>query len=485
MKRLSLLDACMLHMESVETPMHVGVLLSFKLPAKAGPDYLSQLVARLRSYPVARPPFNHVLAQGLFSRIAPAWEITQDVDLDYHLRHSALPRPGGERELGMLISRLHSHPLDLSRPPWECHVIEGLENQRFAIYFKGHHAAIDGMGGLRLLKSWLSEDAALMNQPPPWAMPLPVNVRLPSQGPLAPMQQWLGRAKSQLKALPELYRSLARAAQEYPNGSIAALFKAPHSTLNANIGGQRRFATQNLRLARFKKLAERSGASLNDVVLAVVGGALRRYLLELEALPRTSLVSMVPVALRPQRGKVGGNSMSGLIVDLETQMADPTARLTAINESTLAGKRHVQRMSRAALSQYSLLLMAPLTLSQVTRSATRLPPLFNLIVSNVQASRHKLYFDGAELEGMFPLSVLFRGQALNVTVLGYADTLTFSFTACRGAVPSVQRLAVHAGDALGELEQALGITDTSSLRVVSIHSAPSARQRRAAATDGT
>ncbi|WP_428312575.1 WS/DGAT/MGAT family O-acyltransferase [Hydrocarboniphaga sp.] len=485
MKRLSLLDACMLHMESVETPMHVGVLLNFKLPAKAGPDYLSQLVARLRSYPVARPPFNHVLAQGLFSRIAPSWEITQDVDLDYHLRHSALPRPGGERELGMLISRLHSHPLDLSRPPWECHVIEGLENRRFAIYFKGHHAAIDGMGGLRLLKSWLSEDAGLLNQPPPWAMPLPVNVRLPSQGPLAPLQQWLGRAKSQLKALPELYRSLARAAQEYPNGSIHALFKAPHSTLNANIGGQRRFATQNLRLARFKKIAEHVGASVNDVVLAVVGGALRRYLLELEALPRQSLVSMVPVALRPQRGRVGGNSMSGLIVDLETQMADPSARLTAINTSTLAGKRHVQRMSRAALAQYSLLLMAPLTLSQVTRAATRLPPLFNLIVSNVQASKHKLYFDGAELEGMFPLSVLFRGQALNVTVLGYADTLTFSFTACRGAVPSVQRLAVHAGDALGELEQALGITDTSSLRVVSIHSAPRARQRRATATDGT
>lgn len=485
MKRLSLLDACMLNMESAETPMHVGVLLTFKLPAKAGADHLSQLVARLRGYPVSRPPFNHVLAQGFFRKLAPAWEITQDIDLDYHLRHSALPRPGGERELGMLISRLHSHPLDLSRPPWECHVIEGLENQRFAVYFKGHHAAVDGMGGLRILKAWLSEDAGQMNQPPPWAMPLPVNLRLPSQGPLAPLQQWLGRARSQLRALPELYRTLSRAAQEYPNGSIAALFKAPHSTLNANIGGQRRFATQNLRLARFKTLAEHSGTSLNDVVLAVVGGALRRYLLELQALPRLSLVSMVPVALRPQRGRVGGNSISGLIVDLETQLADPTARLSAINTSTQAGKRHVQRMSRAALSQYSLLLMAPLTLSQITRSATRLPPLFNLIVSNVQASRHKLYFDGAELEGMFPLSVLFRGQALNVTVLGYADTLTFSFTACRGAVPSVQRLAVHAGEALGELEQALGITDTSSLRVVSIHSAPRARQRRAAATDGT
>jgi diacylglycerol O-acyltransferase len=485
MKRLSLLDACLLNMESVETPMHVGALLTFKLPAKAGPDYLSQLFARLRGYPVSRPPFNYVLAQGLLSRLAPAWEITQDIDLDYHLRHSALPRPGGERELGMLISRLHSHPLDLSRPPWECHVIEGLENQRFAIYFKGHHAAVDGMGGLRIIKGWLSEDAALANQPPPWALPVPINLRLPSQGPLAPLQRWIGRARAQLRALPELYTSLARAAQEYPNGSVHALFKAPHSTLNANIGGQRRFATQNLRMARFKKLAEASGASVNDVVLAVVGGALRRYLLELEALPRLSLVSMVPVALRPKRGRVSGNSMTALIVDLETQMADPTARLNAINTSTLAGKRHVQRMSRAALAQYSLLLMAPLTLSQITRSATKLPPLFNLIVSNVQASKQKLYFDGAELEGMFPLSVLFRGQALNVTVLGYADTLTFSFTACRGAVPSVQRLAVHAGEALNELEQALGITDTSTLRVVSIHSAPRARNRFAASTDGT
>lgn len=483
MKRLSPLDACFLYMESLDTPMHLGALLIFKLPARAGTEYLSQLVARLRGYPVSRPPFNHVLARGLFSRLAPAWEITQDIDLDYHLRHSALPRPGGERELGVLVSRLHSHPLDLSRPPWEFHVIEGLENGRFAIYIKGHHAAVDGVSGLRLLRSWLSDDAAALDRVPIWAMPVPATVRLPSQGPLAPLQSAIRTARQQLKALPELYRGLQRAARDYPNGSLGALFKAPNSILNATISGQRRLATQSLRLARFKAIAAQMECTVNDVVLAVCGGALRRYLLELEVLPRSSLVSLVPVALRPRPGQNMGNSLCGILANLETQLTDPVERLQRITLSTGAGKAHLASLSRAAVAQYSLVLMAPLTLSQFRPAATRLPPLFNLIVSGVTASKSRLYLNGAELEGLFPVSVLFRGQALSITVMGYADALGFSFTACRNSVPSVQRLAVYTGDALTELEQALGLADTAELRVVSIHSSARGRKRPATAAD--
>lgn len=486
MKRLSLIDTCFLRMESADTPMHVGALLTFRLPPKTGRQYLSQLVARLRSYPVSRSPFNHVLARGPLAAIAPYWEVDPDVDLDYHLRHSALPKPGGQRELGMLISRLHSHPLDLTRPPWECHIIEGLEHNRFAIYLKGHHAAIDGLGGLKLIKSWLSENPEALNQPPPWALPLPTSVRPPAPGPLAAAQHGLSRLRSQLRALPEVYRSLARARREYPNGSLPALLKAPYSLLNGRISGQRRFATQALKLSRLKRIADQTGTTTNDVLLAVCGGALRRYLFELDALPRSSLVSLVPIALRPRRNQVGGNSLCGLLTDLETQIADPVERLNAINASTQAGKRHVQQLSPTALAQYSLLLMAPLTVAKVSGFSATLPPLFNVLISNVPAARSKLYFDGAELEGIFPLSVLFRGQALNITALGYADSFTLSFTACRDSLPRVQKLAVYAGEALDELELALGIVelDPAERRVVSINSAPRARERLASPADG-
>lgn len=479
MKRLSPIDACFLHMESSETPMHVGALLIFRLPAQAGPDYLSQLVARLRGYPASRPPFNLVLARGLLSRMAPAWEITQDIDLDYHLRHSALPRPGGERELGVLVSRLHSHPMDLSRPPWEFHVIEGLENQRFAVYIKAHRAAVDGRSGLRLLRSWLSEDPAALDRPPIWAMPIQPGVRLPSQGPLMPLQTAYRRVREQLHALPELRRALRRAAREYPDGGLGALFKAPHSLLNAGISGQRRLATQSLGLQRFRTIADRENCTVNDVVLAVCGGALRRYLLELGSLPSGSLVSLLPLAQHPQRRRNQGNSASGILAHLETQIANPVERLQRIAASTRAGKAHLGSMSAAAVAQYSMLLMAPLMLNQLTGAATRLPPLFNLIVSSVLGSKQRLYLNGAELDGLYPVALLFRGQALSITVLGYADALGFSFTACRNSVPSVQRLALYTADALAELEQALGIRDGDQpQRVVSIHL--TARARKAA-----
>jgi WS/DGAT/MGAT family acyltransferase len=387
MKRLSLLDTCFLRMETVETPMHVGALLTFRLPRKGRQGYLGQLVRRMRSYPVSRAPFNYVLDRGLAFGLIPSWKIADSVDLDYHFRHSALPRPGGERELGVLISRLHSHPLDMSRPPWECHVIEGLESDRFAIYLKGHHAAIDGMGGLRLIKSWLSESGDDMETPPPWALPASTSLKLPDQRHLYALKHRIKALRTQLGAVTELVLSVRRAPSEYPNGSIATLFKAPHCALNVPISGARRFATQMLSLERIKSVAQQTGTSVNDVVLTIAGGALRRYLIELDALPRLSLLALVPVALRPRRNQTNGNSLCGLLTDLETQIADPVERLCTISASTQAGKRHVQRLSPAAAAQYSMLLMAPLTLSQISGLGSNLPPLFNLLVSNVPAAR--------------------------------------------------------------------------------------------------
>ncbi|SHG99762.1 acyltransferase, WS/DGAT/MGAT [Hydrocarboniphaga daqingensis] len=471
MKRFSLLDACLLGMESIDTPMHVGMLLTFRTNDASSESALQQRVARWRSYPPSVAPFNVVLPATAIGRIIRPGRTATHIDLDYHLRHSALPHPGGERELGVLISRLHSHPLDLRRPPWECHVIEGLPQGRFAVYLKLHRAVANDEQCRDLLHRWMSVDDSNEHQPPPWAAAQPWPQRSIITSPVHAALSALKGVRAQLRAVPELYHCLARATQEYPNGSISGLFKAPSTALNGMTGSQRRFATQTFALDRLERLAKTCHVAVDDVVMATIGGALRLYLLEMEALPPLSLVALRRVSIDEHR------QTGGLIVDLETQLHDPIARLVAINRSHRAGMRHLRRMSKAARQQYNALMAAPLVLTQTTGTATRLPPLFNLIVNQTTLSQQPRYLDGAELDGVYPQGLLLRGQALSITAVRYAQTVTLGFTACRNSVPSAQRLAVHAGEALSELEQASGLADTRQMRVVSIHTATRARNR--------
>ena len=157
MNLLNPLDASFVRMESKRTPMHVAGLMIFQLPADAPPHYLQDLFAFMRSQAVKNPPFNWRLKQGRRGKLLPQWEVVKDIDIDYHLRHSALPHPGGERELGVLISRLHSIPMDMTKPLWECHLIEGLEDRRFAVYQKSHHSAVDGFSAIKMMNNWLSD----------------------------------------------------------------------------------------------------------------------------------------------------------------------------------------------------------------------------------------------------------------------------------------------------------------------------------------
>jgi len=169
MTLLNPLDAAWLYVDTHDTPMQVANLQIFSPPAGAPDDYVGRIVAELKVPRTLVPPFNKKLIGGWFSSLVYAWTETDDIDLDYHVRHSALPRPGGERELGVLVSRLHGQPLDFSRPLWECHFIEGLERNRFAIYFKMHHSMIDGVSGMRLLQRKLTTDPDRRGMPPPWA----------------------------------------------------------------------------------------------------------------------------------------------------------------------------------------------------------------------------------------------------------------------------------------------------------------------------
>jgi diacylglycerol O-acyltransferase len=452
--RLSALDAAFLLAETRQTPMHIAGLQTFRIPADAPRHFVSELFAELRSHPVTAIPFTYRLVGGVGGKLLPRWEVTEEIDLDYHLRHSALPYPGGERELGVLVSRLHSNPMDLSRPLWEFHLIEGLEDDRFAIYCKLHHALVDGVNSIKLIN--LSSDPAHSATPPVWADESRSASDRGSR--TSGLLDWLpSLLDSELKALPSFSRSLLATAQATAGmdgfRDLTGLTEAPRTIFNVRIGGQRRVATQATSLERVKAIGRAAGGTVNDVVLAACSAALRRYLAELGRLPEQTLIASVPVALAREAADASGNAVTALAMRLGTDVADVRERFEVIRRSSEAGKQNLGRMTGTAAMNYTMVMAAPALLSWLPGLGNLAPPMYNLIISNVPGPRQPLYFHGAEMTGYYPVSQVGHGQALNITVLSYAGQLTFGFVACRESVPSMQRLAVYTGEALDELEE--------------------------------
>jgi diacylglycerol O-acyltransferase len=461
MKRyLSPQDAAFLRMESRRTPMHVGGLLVFKLPDDAPPDFLKELLRLMREQPFMPEPFDSRLSQSTLGKVLPSWE-PSEMDMDYHIRHSALPYPGGERELGILVERLHSQPLDLTRPVWECHLIEGLENKRFAFYFKAHHCAIDGMGAMSMIKSWMSEDPRDMSPP---GMP-----KMPERRPEAPaakeaeglIRRALKSTRGNAKAVRELLKTFYQLGQGGKESVLRAASNTPRTLFNVEITQQRRLGTQLLDLARIKAVGAAADATVNDVALAIISGAVRHYLIEHEALPKESLTASIPIGLPRSDGKAG-NAVTGFVCPLATDVDGPLERLRLIASVTDRTKKQMLAMSSSALEQFALLGMSPLLLGQMTGVLAKLPPFFNFVVSNVIASKKPLYLRGAQLEAMYPISFLFDGYAINVTIIGYMDKVAVGVVGCRDAIPHLQRLAVYTSDALEELERAVASEPTAT-----------------------
>jgi diacylglycerol O-acyltransferase / wax synthase len=453
-KRLTPSDAMFLYGESRETMMHVASLLPFTPAPDTPPDHLRRLMDEVRGAAPTYTPWNQRLRNpDLLRSPLHSW-IDADVDLEYHVRRSALPSPGDERELGIVVSRLHSHPIDLHRPPWEMHLIEGLEGGRFALYVKVHHALIDGYTAMRILSGALSHDPDERDRPlffsiaPPERAPRehePAGIHFPEL--LAAVRAQYGASKSVARALIRLVRGGER--------DLVGPLRAPRCVLNARISRSRRFATQRIDAGRMKAIARAAGGTLNDVVLALSSASLRRYLIERGALPDAPLIAMLPVSVRPSGDAGGGNSVGAILASLATDVADPAERLAAIVASTSTAKQQLQGMSKAAILQYSGVIASPSMMQMIPGFAGRIPPIFNVVISNVQGTEEPLYFRGARLEASYPMSIPVHGQALNITCASYAGSVCFGFTGCRDTVPHLQRLAVHCGEALGELERAI------------------------------
>jgi diacylglycerol O-acyltransferase / wax synthase len=232
-------------------------------------------------------------------------------------------------------------------------------------------------------------------------------------------------------------------------------FSAPRSVLNGRVREKRRFATQQFSMERVRALASAAGCTINDVVLAICGSALRQFLLERGNLPAQSLTAGIPVSVRPVDDESGGNAISFIIATLGTDLSSPIERLDAIRNSVRQAKDHVQSLPKQAMLQYTILLMAPTILSLLTGMGGRTRPMFNITISNVPGPDKPLYFRGAELVATYPASIITHGQALNITCQSYAGYLNFGFTACHTSLPSMQKMAVYSAQAMSELEAAI------------------------------
>jgi diacylglycerol O-acyltransferase / wax synthase len=465
-KRLSPSDTMFLYGESREQMMHVAGMMPFTPAPDSSPEYLRELMDELRAGATVHAPWNlRLTTPDLLWNPLQSWVEEPSVDLEYHVRRSALPSPGDERELGILVSRLHGHHVDLHRPPWEMHLIEGLERGRFAWYVKVHHALVDGYSAMQALTTGLSHDPDDRERPLFFGIPRRPRTPDPASAGdadaasgggihfpelLAAIRAQYGASKTVVRALVNVIKA-ARAG----NHELVSPLEAPRCVLNARISKSRRFATQSLALARLRAIARAAGGTLNDVVLALSGASLRTYLLEQNALPAAPLVAMLPVAIRAKDELGGGNAVGAILATLATDIDDPGERLARIVASTTRAKQQLQGMSKPAILQYSALLTAPSMLQMIPSTAGHLRPTFNVVISNVPGPERPLYFRGARLEASYPMSIPVHGQALNITCNSYAGMVCFGFTGCRDTVPHLQRLAVYCGEALLELEHAV------------------------------
>ena len=445
--------------------MHVGGLQVFELPDGAGPGWLQdQFRAMLETADEIAPLFRKRPYRSLRTGGQWAWRDDDQLDIEYHVRHSALPSPGRVRELLVLGGRWHGALLDRQRPLWEFHLIEGLEGNRFAAYTKVHHAMVDGVSALRILERSLAsspDDVASL----PWTYRR--RSERPSDSPPAgggihpteALESVVDMAKSGLELLG-VGSSVLRSARRALEDELAAFpFKAPPTMLNVHITGARRIAADTWSLARVRAVAKASAATLNDIVLAMCAGALRRYLIEEGGLPDESLTAMVPVSLRTD-DSLGGNAVGAVLTSLATDTADASWRLDRIRQSMQIAKDSLTGLTPLQVLTLSALTIAPTPLVSMLGGGEGRRPPFNVTISNVPGPRVPLYLNGARLQGIYPMSIPYHGQALNITITSYVDNLEFGLTGCRRRVPHLQRLLIHLEDSLVELEQAVGLAVT-------------------------
>lgn len=455
MTPLSPTDQLFLWLEKRQQPMHVGGLQLFSFPENAPDDYVARLAEQLRQQHQVTAPFNRRLSYRLGQ---PVWVEDDQLDLEHHFRFEALPTPGRIRELLSFVSAEHSHLMDRERPMWEVHLIEGLKDRQFALYTKVHHSLIDGVSAMRLATRMLSENPHETGMPPIWDM----TPRARSGADEGSLSLWrsvahlLGSSGKQLGTIPTVAKELLKTInQARKDPAYHSIFHAPRSVLNQKITGSRRFAAQSYCLKRIKAVCEAYGTTVNDVVTAMCASALRTYLMNQDALPAKPLIAFVPVSLRRDDSSEG-NQVGVILANLHTDENNAGQRLMKIHQSMEEAKDRYRNMSSEEIVNYTALTLAPAAFHLLTGMAPNWQT-FNVVISNVPDPSEPRYWNGARLEGMYPVSIAMDRLALNMTLTSYNGQVEFGLIGCRRTLPSMQRMLDHLEEGLAELEATAGL----------------------------
>ena len=479
MRQLTGLDTSFLNMETPTTYGHVSGLAVFDSSTAPGPIGLDDLKRLIEERLHLVPPYRRRLVEVPFGLDHPYWIEDPNFDIDFHVRHIGLPPPGDARQLGEQVSRLVARPLDRSRPLWELYLIEGLEGGHIAQLTKIHHCAIDGVSGMELLTALLDLTPEPRKVDPPrraWRPePLPTQIEMMARGVWAvagtPRKGFrLGRQA--LRHLPALARSLGfgelpgsglldRLIGRRPDPLLSeAASQAPRTSFNDRITPHRRFAFGSLSLEDVKEIKKQLGVTVNDVVMALCAGALRRYLEERNELPADPLVAMVPVSIRSKEEKgTFGNQVSAMSASLHTHIADPLQRLERIHESMKIAKEQHQALPASLLQDFAQ-FAPPAVAARAARVIARatvanwMDVPFNVVISNVPGPQFPIYGMGARLVASYPVSAINDGVGLNITLQSYDGSLDFGIIACRELMPDVWDLMDGLRDSLEELKAA-------------------------------
>src|SRR5579863_2192757 len=484
-RKLSSMDASFLYLETPEMPMHVGSMAIFRLPEDYKGDFFEDFKAMIASRLHVAPILKARMEKAPLDIDHPSWVEDDQFDIDRHIFRGSLPAPHDRATLERIVGWMHAKLLNRARPLWEFYVFEGMKDNEIGLYSKMHHACIDGGAGAALTNMIydVTPVPRVVEKPIPqaragqeprdiaanfidsyrqlWTQPFDASaaksLELPRSGKsdlgsilfdnamfqIESAVKFAGSVPSVLKSVSEV---VGRISDPKSRDSIASMV-SPSTILNKSISSERSFAGVSIPLSRAKALAKHAGGKLNDVVLAVSSGVVRRYLLEHGALPSKSLTAAVPISLREEGNTDANNQVFGMICSIATDIEDPKARLkTIIAQSTKS--KEMSHPLRALMPQMSnvSLLGAPILVQILALLYSRsslsdvLPPAANITVSNVPGPRQTLYAAGAELLHIFPVSIATHGLALNITVQSYRDQLDFGFIAGANIIPHVQVL---------------------------------------------
>jgi len=450
MEQLSAMDASFVYMETPNSPMHIGSVAIYD-PATAADGFVrfKDILRHIESRLDKARSFRQKLVRVPFDLDHPYWVEDANFDIEYHVRHIALPKPGDWRQLCIQVARLHARPMDLSRPLWEFNVVEGLDNipgipkGSFAVISKVHHAAIDGMSGVEM-------NAAIHDLEPVAITDAPPSDWEPEDEPQIPemlMRTWFNSVKQPVrfaKTLANTVPGIARLSREIAGGdvSLKGARLAPKTIFNGSVTSHRVWDGVVLPFADIREIKNRlEGATVNDVVLTIIGGGLREYLQSRDELPKSGMTAMAPISVRGEGEKAAlGNQVSGMLVQLGTHIADPAERLRHVHKEAQNSKAMTKAVGARTLSDYSQFMPSALA-GLSARLYSRLgvanlhSPAFNCVATNVPGPRVPLYFAGAKMVRMMGMAPILDGMGLINVIYSYGTEIAISFTSDRNMLP--------------------------------------------------